>query len=82
MSTTAVPNPDATRPASVGQVAMKLEVVTIPVSDVDRAKAFYQRLGWRLDGAVRRELAGLVRRVHGARAVGRDTAGLSETDGP
>jgi catechol 2,3-dioxygenase-like lactoylglutathione lyase family enzyme len=49
MSTTATPNPDATRPASVGQVAMKLEVVTIPVSDVDRAKAFYQRLGWRLD---------------------------------
>jgi catechol 2,3-dioxygenase-like lactoylglutathione lyase family enzyme len=29
--------------------AMKLEVVVIPVSDVDRAKAFYARLGWRLD---------------------------------
>jgi catechol 2,3-dioxygenase-like lactoylglutathione lyase family enzyme len=29
--------------------AEKLEVVTIPVSDVDRAKAFYLRLGWRLD---------------------------------
>ncbi|MGY8635209.1 glyoxalase [Bradyrhizobium sp. 14AA] len=28
---------------------MKLEVVVIPVSDVDRAKAFYARLGWRLD---------------------------------
>jgi catechol 2,3-dioxygenase-like lactoylglutathione lyase family enzyme len=28
---------------------MKLEVVVIPVSDVDRAKAFYQNLGWRLD---------------------------------
>lgn len=27
----------------------KLEVVTIPVSDVDRAKEFYTRLGWRLD---------------------------------
>ena len=27
----------------------KLEVVIIPVSDVDRAKEFYQRLGWRLD---------------------------------
>ena len=27
----------------------KLELVTIPVSDVDRAKAFYERLGWRLD---------------------------------
>jgi catechol 2,3-dioxygenase-like lactoylglutathione lyase family enzyme len=28
---------------------MKLEVVVVPVSDVDRAKAFYGRLGWRLD---------------------------------
>lgn len=30
-------------------VDMKLEVVVIPVSDVDRAKAFYASLGWRLD---------------------------------
>jgi catechol 2,3-dioxygenase-like lactoylglutathione lyase family enzyme len=28
---------------------MKLEVVVLPVADVDRAKAFYERLGWRLD---------------------------------
>ncbi len=35
--------------ASVGSVDMKLEAVVIPVSDVDRAKAFYERLGWRLD---------------------------------
>jgi catechol 2,3-dioxygenase-like lactoylglutathione lyase family enzyme len=28
---------------------MKLEVITIPVSDVDRAKSFYANLGWRLD---------------------------------
>jgi len=33
----------------VGTVDMKLEVVTLPVSDVDRAKSFYQSLGWRLD---------------------------------
>ena len=32
-----------------GTVDMKLEVVRIPVSDVDRAKAFYTSLGWRLD---------------------------------
>ena len=31
-------------------VDMRLEVVVIPVSDVDRAKAFYQKLGWRFDG--------------------------------
>jgi len=30
-------------------VAMKLEVIVIPVSDVDRAKQFYTKLGWRLD---------------------------------
>ncbi len=30
-------------------VDMNLEVVTLPVSDVDRAKSFYQGLGWRLD---------------------------------
>ncbi|EJC74413.1 lactoylglutathione lyase family protein [Rhizobium leguminosarum bv. trifolii WSM2012] len=30
-------------------IDMKLEVIVIPVSDVDRAKAFYTGLGWRLD---------------------------------
>ena len=30
-------------------VDMKLEVVTLPIADVDRSKAFYQSLGWRLD---------------------------------
>jgi catechol 2,3-dioxygenase-like lactoylglutathione lyase family enzyme len=39
----------ATRRTGGGTVDMKLEVVTIPVSDVDRAKSFYERLGWRLD---------------------------------
>jgi catechol 2,3-dioxygenase-like lactoylglutathione lyase family enzyme len=34
---------------SVADLDMKLEVVVIPVSDVDRAKQFYSRLGWRLD---------------------------------
>ena len=36
-------------------VEMKLEVVVIPVSDVDRAKKFYQGLGWRLDADFRGE---------------------------
>jgi predicted enzyme related to lactoylglutathione lyase len=30
-------------------VDMALEVVTLPVSDIERAKSFYQSLGWRLD---------------------------------
>ncbi|WP_342724692.1 VOC family protein [Bradyrhizobium sp. B097] len=41
------------RPAAetfrAGTIEMKLEVVVIPVSDVDRAKRFYSDLGWRLD---------------------------------
>ena len=40
---------DATSDVSVARVDMKFEVVVIPVSDVDRAKEFYRRLGWRLD---------------------------------
>jgi catechol 2,3-dioxygenase-like lactoylglutathione lyase family enzyme len=35
--------------ATSARVDMKLEVVVIPVSDVDRAKEFYMKLGWRLD---------------------------------
>ena len=35
--------------ARAGTVDMKLEVIVIPVSDVDRAKRFYGDLGWRLD---------------------------------
>jgi len=35
-----------------GAIDMKLEVVTLPVSDVDRAKRFYQSLGWRLDADI------------------------------
>jgi catechol 2,3-dioxygenase-like lactoylglutathione lyase family enzyme len=35
--------------ASAARVDMKFEVSLIPVSDVDHAKEFYTRLGWRLD---------------------------------
>ena len=38
-----------TNDAAVARIDMKFEVVVIPVSDVDRAKEFYGRLGWRLD---------------------------------
>ena len=33
----------------MGKVEMKIEVVVLPVTDVDRAKRFYEGLGWRLD---------------------------------
>src|SRR5271167_727491 len=35
--------------AKAATVPMKFEIVVIPVSDVDRAKNFYAKLGWRLD---------------------------------
>ena len=40
---------DTTNDVKTMKADMKLEVVIIPVSDVDRAKQFYTRLGWRLD---------------------------------
>jgi catechol 2,3-dioxygenase-like lactoylglutathione lyase family enzyme len=43
---------DTSRDAGVGKVDMKLEIQVIPVSDVDRSKEFYERLGWRLDDDV------------------------------
>ena len=49
MSTTELRRNDTIRPASVAGLDMKFEIVVIPVSDVDRAKEFYAKLGWRLD---------------------------------
>jgi catechol 2,3-dioxygenase-like lactoylglutathione lyase family enzyme len=49
MSSTPMSNERAAQVPSAGKVDMKLEVVVIPVSDVDRAKRFYGSLGWRLD---------------------------------
>src|SRR5580704_11099801 len=45
MSTNAAPGINPT--AATGN--MKFEIVVIPVSNADRAKAFYAKLGWRLD---------------------------------
>jgi catechol 2,3-dioxygenase-like lactoylglutathione lyase family enzyme len=52
MSSTKVRHETVTKPARARGVDMKLEVVVIPVSDVDRAKRFYDGLGWRLDADV------------------------------
>jgi catechol 2,3-dioxygenase-like lactoylglutathione lyase family enzyme len=53
MSTNEVRDNDAASVARVARVDTKLEVVVIPVSDVDRAKEFYGKLGWRLDADFR-----------------------------
>jgi len=50
MSITGVSTDTPTQTPAAGTIDMKLEVVTLPVSDFDRAKAFYKSLGWRLDG--------------------------------
>jgi catechol 2,3-dioxygenase-like lactoylglutathione lyase family enzyme len=48
------PRKSSTDTAGREPIDVKLEVIVIPVSDVDRAKAFYGRLGWRLDADVAR----------------------------
>jgi catechol 2,3-dioxygenase-like lactoylglutathione lyase family enzyme len=48
----AIRSNDSTLGANVAKIDMKLEVLVIPVSDVDRAKEFYGRLGWRLDADI------------------------------
>jgi catechol 2,3-dioxygenase-like lactoylglutathione lyase family enzyme len=49
MSSTRVRGEAAVETARARPVGMKLEVIVIPVADVDRAKSFYGNLGWRLD---------------------------------
>jgi hypothetical protein len=68
MSSTGARTDTSAETPEVGIIDMKLEVVTLPVSDVDRAKAFYQSLGGRLDADIvvgdafrARELLGRVR---------------------
>jgi len=49
MGTTQVSTEHATRITSAAMIDTKIEVVVIPVADVDRTKRFYEGLGWRLD---------------------------------
>jgi catechol 2,3-dioxygenase-like lactoylglutathione lyase family enzyme len=52
MASTDVGSEPADGTQSALGVDMKLEVVTLPVSDVDRAKRFYEGLGWRVDADI------------------------------
>jgi catechol 2,3-dioxygenase-like lactoylglutathione lyase family enzyme len=49
MSSNDVRSDDAKTNAGVARIDMKLEVVVIPVADVDRAKEFYAKIGWRFN---------------------------------
>ncbi|MFS8110303.1 VOC family protein [Rhizobium jaguaris] len=49
MSNSQVQSTTASESSTTPAVALKLEVAVLPVADVDRAKRFYESLGWRLD---------------------------------
>ena len=49
MSTTQLNSKTAIETPEISTVPLRFEVTTLPVADIDRAKAFYLRLGWRLD---------------------------------
>jgi catechol 2,3-dioxygenase-like lactoylglutathione lyase family enzyme len=49
MSTTPLSADSASEGSAVASVPMRFEVTKLPITDYDRAKAFYERLGWRLD---------------------------------
>ena len=49
MSTTDVSSADSAETQELSTIDMALEVMQVPVSDIDRAKAFYLALGWRFD---------------------------------
>jgi len=52
MSSTQLGSDAATQASGAAGVPMRLEVVVVPVADVNRSKAFYEGLGWRLDADV------------------------------
>jgi len=52
MGNTSVQSETTARTPAMRTADMKLEVIVVPVSDVDRAKQFYGNLGWRLDADV------------------------------
>jgi catechol 2,3-dioxygenase-like lactoylglutathione lyase family enzyme len=49
MSSTHTSSASGTEASRTAGIPLKFEVTALPVADVDRAKAFYQKLGWRLD---------------------------------
>ena len=49
MATSSAINNEPASATSAAKMDMKFEVIVIPVADVDRSKAFYTKLGWRLD---------------------------------
>jgi catechol 2,3-dioxygenase-like lactoylglutathione lyase family enzyme len=52
MSTKQLSDDTATEASMAATFSMRLEAVVVPVADVERAKRFYRRLGWRVDADV------------------------------
>jgi len=60
MSTVLEDAETAARPAASGMIDMKLEVIVLPVSDVNRAATFYRELGWRVDADIATDQGGRI----------------------
>ena len=60
MSTVLEDAETAAGPAEAEMIDMKLEVIVLPVSDVDRAATFYRELGWRVDADIATDNGGRI----------------------
>ena len=60
MSTVLEDAETAARPAAAEMIDMKLEVIVLPVSDVDRSATFYRELGWRVDADIATDNGGRI----------------------
>lgn len=60
MSTVLEDAETAARPAEAEMIDMKLEVIVLPVSDVNRAATFYRQLGWRVDADIATDNGGRI----------------------
>ena len=84
MASTDVSGNTSMETPEAGTIDMKLEVVTLAVSDVDRAKRFYQSLGWWTDAEVSEVFHNAGGRVPGPDPQGRSCqtyASFSDPDG-
>ena len=69
MGSTQMRSETASKASIAHRFDMKLEVIAIPVADIERAKRFYSDLGWRLDGDFVAGDSFRGRTVHAARLI-------------
>ena len=80
MSTTDVSSAESAETEELSTIDMALEVMQVPVSDIDRAKAFYLALGWRFDiDLVAGDQSGRFRSRRPTRSARSSSAGAART---